>query len=75
MSQWPALRAAIKSVQLHQGLYLCIDSEGPAGNMVPVVSLGGKIYAIKLDQELTPAGFCKTVSFKGPFTPESTITN
>lgn len=75
MSQSAELRTAIENVQLSQGLYLVVDPKAPPEQLVPLFSVGGKIYAVRLDQELKPAGFFEGVRFVGPITPESKITN
>lgn len=64
----PEIRAEIKAVMAVPGLYLLKDDTQPAGWLIPVVSMNGKIFAMKIDQELVPDGFTPTVSFKGPIT-------
>lgn len=60
------LPPVIRKMVDNQGIYLCGDTESPAYT-VPVASIGGKLYSMKLDDELDPERFKETVTVAGPF--------
>lgn len=43
----------------NEGLWIVVDDTTP-GAYVPIMSMGGKLFAIKLDQELAPDRFFPT---------------
>jgi hypothetical protein len=56
----------VRSMVENEGVYLCGDTDRPQFT-VPVVSIGGRLYSMKLDEELAPDRFCETVTVAGPF--------
>lgn len=58
----PEIRAMVDN----EGVYLCGDSDAPAAT-VPVVSMAGRLYSMKIDAELDPERFKDTVTIAGPF--------
>ncbi len=58
----PEIRAMVDN----EGIYLCGDTARPEYT-VPVASIGGRLYSMKLDEELDPERFQKTVTVAGPY--------
>jgi hypothetical protein len=58
----PEIRAMVDN----EGIYLCGDTARPEYT-VPVASIGGRLYSMKLDEELDPERFHKTVTVAGPY--------
>lgn len=48
------------------GIWIATDLRRP-GEEVPIISNGGKLYAIEQAQELSAAGFFPEARFRGPF--------
>jgi hypothetical protein len=65
----PELSAAIAAMLANPGVYVLTDTAAPEVACAPVVSQGGKIYAMRLDQELAPNRFYPTAKINGPFWP------
>lgn len=61
----PELISAIREMSAIPGIYVLTDSQRP-GSCVPVVSLGGKIFAMTFDQELAQDRFLTTCKITGP---------
>lgn len=62
----------IKQMLDRPGLYF-VMSEGTSDGEVPILSIGGKLYAMEVDQELDPTRFTEAAVFAGgPYraTPE-----
>jgi hypothetical protein len=49
-----------------EGIYVCGDTAFPCYTVV-VVSIGGKLFSIVLDNELDPTRFLPTLTIAGPF--------
>jgi hypothetical protein len=49
-----------------EGFYLASDTANPIGE-VPLVVMQGKVFCMKIDTELDPERFLKTVKIAGPF--------
>lgn len=62
----PAVRADIQRMVENEGVWIATDENQP-GAEIPIISIGGKLRAIKLDTELDPARFLPTVRLSGPF--------
>ena len=58
----------IEEMVKNEGIWLCVDIREPEA-LVPIISIGCKLYAIIPAQELSPDGFRPTARFCGPFTP------
>lgn len=58
----PEIRAMVDN----EGIYLCGDTARPEYT-VPVASIGGRLYSMKLDEELDPERFRKTITVAGPY--------
>ncbi len=64
------MTTAIRKMMETPGLYLAGDSDAP-GAMVPIVSNGGKIYSMAVDEELDPEKFYEDrLTLRGPFLPQ-----
>jgi hypothetical protein len=50
------------------GLYFAGDKKKP-GVVLAMISMGGKVYAMKQDKELDPFRFLPTMKLSGPFAP------
>jgi hypothetical protein len=64
--EFDRIRPRIQSMIDREGVYICRDVNQP-GAEVPVVSIAGKLRAIKLDTTLDPERFLPTVRVSGPF--------
>ena len=63
------VRADVRHMLENEGVWIGGDSLHPEAT-VPLASMGGKVYALRLDQELDPARFLPTLTLAGPFTAE-----
>ncbi len=63
------VRADVRHMLENEGVWIGGDSNHPKAT-VPLASMGGKVYAMKRDQELDPARFLSTLTLAGPFTSE-----
>jgi hypothetical protein len=61
-----AILPVIQEMMKHQGIYIGCEPTHPHLD-IPVVSVKGKLYAVKLDQELDPTRFTETGRWSGPF--------
>lgn len=52
------------------GMYLAGDSQNPKF-VIPVMSMGGKLYALVKGQEINPLQFLPTATLSGPFVPNA----
>ena len=68
------LPPVIREMVDNQGIYLCGDTNMPEYT-VPVASIGGKLYSMKLDDELDPERFTETVTVAGPFHKRDVLHN
>lgn len=64
--EFPIVSAAVQAVSDNEGFYIATDVTQP-GAEIPLVSIGGKIHAMEVAQELVPEKFYNTVRFNGPF--------
>lgn len=62
----PIIRPDVQRIIDNEGFWIATDIRQPNAE-IPIVSMGGKIYAIRLDQELLPDRFFETAIFAGPF--------
>lgn len=60
------LRPEVRRMIENEGLYIGGDTKKPEVD-IPLVSIGGKIYSMKIDKELEPDRFIETMTLKGPF--------
>ncbi len=56
----------VRKMMETEGFYLASDTASPEGE-VPLVYTNGKIFSMKIDKELDPTRFFKTVKIAGPF--------
>lgn len=59
---------AIKSAVAKEGFYFASDTKKQDG-LVMLLSMGGKIFTLKIDSELDPTRFYNSVRFHGPLPP------
>jgi len=57
---------AIRSMIENEGVYVCGDTNAPEFD-VPIISMGGKLFSIVIDEELNPERFLPTLTINGPF--------
>jgi hypothetical protein len=50
------------------GLYLAADEDNPKF-VIPLMSMGGKIFVLSKDREIDPMRFKSTATISGPFLP------
>jgi hypothetical protein len=62
------LRADVQKAIETEGMYLAFDPQSPNA-IVPVVSQGGKLFAMMIDRELAPRKFFDRTKIHGPFWP------
>ena len=48
------------------GMYLCGDSNAPEAT-IPIASMNGRLYSMKIDEEMDPERFLETLTVTGPF--------
>lgn len=65
------LRPEVRAMIENEGVYIGGDTKEPELDVI-LVSMGGKIYSMQIDQELDPERFIDTMTLKGPFRNEST---
>lgn len=56
----------VKSMIDNYGVYLCGDILAPDAT-VPIVSMNGKLFSLKIDDEMDPERFRETLTIAGPF--------
>lgn len=61
--------AQLSTVLENPGLWICYFPDRP-DQIIPVVSVNGKIYAMRVDQELRLDGWNPETKFKGPLAPD-----
>lgn len=61
----PEVRAMIEN----EGLYIGGDTRNP-GMAVPLASLAGEIWSMRIDKRLDPTGFLDTLTLHGPYFAE-----
>ncbi len=62
----PPVRAEIQRVLATEGFYIATDVNQPGAD-IPLAVVGGKIYSMRVDNELAPDRFFDTVRFQGPY--------
>ena len=61
------IRPDVRKMIDNEGVYICGDTKFPDIVNVPVVSMGGRLYTLKVDEEIAPERFLDTVIIKGPY--------
>lgn len=64
------LRSDVKRMIANPGIWVAGDRRHPEVT-VPLASMEGKIYAMKLDDELAPHRFAPTATLAGPYTAQA----
>ena len=64
-----ALPIEVRRMIDNPGMYLCGDSNAPEAT-IPIVSMDGCLYSMKIDKEMDPERFLKTLTVAGPFRKE-----
>lgn len=67
-----ALRENVQRMIKNEGWWIATDINHP-GSEIPICSIGGKLRAIQLDQELDPERFLPSARFTGPFRGDSKV--
>lgn len=62
----PVILPEVEKMIASQGFYLCSDPNFP-GLTIPIVSKGGNLYAMRLDDQLAPDRFLAGIKIAGPF--------
>jgi hypothetical protein len=60
------LRPEIRAMVDNEGVYVCGDTDRPEYT-VPIISIAGVLYSVKLDEPLDPERFKETVTVAGSF--------
>lgn len=64
------VRPDVRAMLDTEGLYVGGDSKHP-GVVVPLSSMGGRVFSMKIDEELDPARFLPTLTLHGPYYAEA----
>lgn len=67
------VRPEVRAMLAKQGVYLASDSARP-GFTVPLVVIAGRVFSMKIDEELIPERFNPTVLIAGPFYAPGEVT-
>lgn len=60
------VRADVRAMLENEGIYIGGDVKMPHV-VVPLASQGGKVFSMKIDEELTPGRFLPTLTLHGPY--------
>lgn len=59
----------VRRMMNNEGFYIGSDPDNPEGGVAPIVSVGGKLYSMQIDEELDPTRFIPEHRLDGPFLP------
>lgn len=63
------LQPGVRAMLDNEGFYLGSMPADPQMGTVPLASIGGKVFSMKIDSELPPDRFIAGTRFEGPFLP------
>lgn len=61
--------AQVRYMQENEGFYICRHPQTPG--QVPIISKGGRIYALNVDMEMDPQGFVDGLLLVGPIVAQA----
>jgi len=63
------LQPQVRAMLGKEGVYIGGDTQNP-DLLVPLVSQGGRIFCLAIDQEVAPDRFLSTLTLHGPYVPK-----
>ena len=65
----PDLSETINAMLSQEGFYMVTDSSRTPMEMTPIISVGGKLYALAIAERMDPNAFSKHAFVNGPIIP------